>query len=250
MKQAHPCQKPAWLEHLFWKITKVFTLFIHTGNMDILINGGSAITRAIMVISVFSWWPSNNITQVIRNSNIVINHLLFLITICTVFGNTEAVSVWSAGCLQWDPLPAVGQEHIPAHPVLHQPSGSHLPHGQIHSLPVQWQTGLVSCSVLWFLFTHHPVLSALLPASRFLAPDFPLLVPSSFLSSVPLHGMTFPFLSDRNPLLTPSDQTSGQFFSQNYRPAMFSISCCSLQLSLHPSQMCLLPIFELYINFV
>ena len=33
---------------------------------------------------------------------------------------------------------------------------------------------------------------------RFLVPDFPLLVPAPFLSTVPLHGMTFPFLSDRD----------------------------------------------------
>ena len=31
----------------------IFTLFIHIGNMDVLINAGSAISRAIMVISVF-----------------------------------------------------------------------------------------------------------------------------------------------------------------------------------------------------
>ena len=49
--------------------------------------------------------------------------------------------------------------------------------------------------------THPPALSALLlilSASRFLVSDFPLLVPAPFLSSVPLHGMTFPFLSNRN----------------------------------------------------
>ena len=58
-------------------------------------------------------------------------------------------------------------------------------------------------SVTVFNFTHPPVLSALLlklSASRFPVPDSPLLVPAPFLSSVHLHGMTFPFLSDRNPL--------------------------------------------------
>ena len=34
-------------------------------------------------------------------------------------------------------------------------------------------------------------------------------------------GMTFPFLSNRNPLWIPSNQTSRHFFSQNNRPAMF-----------------------------
>ena len=62
-------------------------------------------------------------------------------------------------------------------------------------------------SVTVFNFTHPPVLSALLlilSASRFLAPDYPLLVPAPFLFSVNLRGMTFPFLSDRNPLWTHS----------------------------------------------
>ena len=36
-----------------------------------------------------------------------------------------------------------------------------------------------------------------LSASRFLAPDSPPLLPVPFLSSVLLHGTTFPFLSDR-----------------------------------------------------
>ena len=59
-----------------------------------------------------------------------------------------------------------------------------------------------------FNFTHRLVLSALfliLSASRFLATDSPLLVPAPFLFSVHLHGMTFPFLSDRNPLWAHSD---------------------------------------------
>ena len=58
-------------------------------------------------------------------------------------------------------------------------------------------------SVTVFNFTHPPVLSApllILSASRFLAPDSPLLVPAPFLFSVHQHGMTFPFISDRNPL--------------------------------------------------
>ena len=57
---------------------------------------------------------------------------------------------------------------------------------------------LISVSV--FNFTHPPILSALLlilSASRFLAPDFPVLVPVPFPSLAPWHGMTFPFLSDR-----------------------------------------------------
>ena len=66
-------------------------------------------------------------------------------------------------------------------------------------------------SVTVFNFTHPPVLSApllILSASRFLAPDSPdspLLVSTPFLFSVHLHGMTFPFLFDRNPLWTHSD---------------------------------------------
>ena len=58
--------------------------------------------------------------------------------------------------------------------------------------------------------THPPILSALpliVPASRFLVPDLPLLVPVPFVSLAPLHRMTFYFLSDRNPLWIPSDQT-------------------------------------------
>ena len=52
-------------------------------------------------------------------------------------------------------------------------------------------------SVTVFNFTRPPVLSApllILSASRFLAPDSPLLVPAPFLFSVHLHGMIFPFL--------------------------------------------------------
>ena len=74
---------------------------------------------------------------------------------------------------------------------------------------------LISVSV--FNFTHPPVLSTLLlnlfdsltvSASRFLIIlDFPLLVPEPVLSSAPVHGMTFPFLSDKNAPRTPSYQT-------------------------------------------
>ena len=43
-----------------------------------------------------------------------------------------------------------------------------------------------------------------------------------FLFSVHLHGMTFCFLSDRNPLCTHSGVTLKHFFSQNYGdPAVF-----------------------------
>ena len=65
-------------------------------------------------------------------------------------------------------------------------------------------------SVTVFNFTHPPALSALLQVistSRFFASDFPLLVPTPFLFSVHLRGMTFPFLSNRNPLSTPLHQT-------------------------------------------
>ena len=72
-------------------------------------------------------------------------------------------------------------------------------------------------------------------------PKFSQLVPATFLFSVHLRGMTFPFLSDRNPLWTPSHQTWRHFFSQNCRPAMFSILCWCLHLSLH---LCLLPVLS------
>ena len=38
--------------------------------------------------------------------------------------------------------------------------------------------------------------------NEFIAPDSPLLVPPPFLFLVHLHGMTFPFLSDKKPLWT------------------------------------------------
>ena len=59
--------------------------------------------------------------------------------------------------------------------------------------------------------THTHTLSALLmilSASRLLVPDLPLLVPRCFLSSAQKNGTIFPFLSDKNPLWTPSYQTS------------------------------------------
>ena len=69
-----------------------------------------------------------------------------------------------------------------------------------------------NCSVLslWlhvFSFAHIPTLSALLlilSTSRFLAPDSPLL---RVVFSVYLHRITFPFLSDRNPLWTQLNVT-------------------------------------------
>ena len=64
--------------------------------------------------------------------------------------------------------------------------------------------------------------------------------PRLFLSSVLLHGMTFPFLSDRSPLWTHSSQTSKHLFSQNYshvfRYLLLSLSvsagsvCCRFKL--------------------
>ena len=81
-----------------------------------------------------------------------------------------------------------------------------------------------------------PVLSSalllILSASRFLVPSSLPLVPAPFLFPVPLRGMTIPFLSERNPVWPPSNQTSKQFFFQYYRPAVFSVPCCCL----HPSQ--------------
>ena len=60
----------------------------------------------------------------------------------------------------------------------------------------------------------------ILPSSRFIVPDFPLLVTMPFSSSsAPRHGTILPFLSDRNSVWTPSNQTSRHFFSQNNRPS-------------------------------
>ena len=67
-----------------------------------------------------------------------------------------------------------------------------------------WETMLETV----FNFTRPPVFSAPLlihSASRFLAPDSPLLVPVPLLFSVHQHGMTFPFLSDKNSPRTHSD---------------------------------------------
>ena len=61
-----------------------------------------------------------------------------------------------------------------------------------------------------------PLCFLIFSTSRFLTPDSPLLVFTAFLYLVPQHGMTFPFLSDRDPLWTHSSQTSKHFFSQNY----------------------------------
>ena len=68
--------------------------------------------------------------------------------------------------------------------------------------------------------------------SRFLAPDSPLMVPTPFLFPGHLHGMTFPFLYNRNPLWTDSNLIEKHFFYQNCRPAMFSV----LFWGLHPYQ--------------
>ena len=81
-------------------------------------------------------------------------------------------------------------------------------------------------SVTVFNFTHSPVLSALLlTLSASIIPHTRLFTVGSraFFFPVHLHGMTFPFLSDRYPLWTHSGQTLRHFFSQHYRPAMFSV---------------------------
>ena len=60
-------------------------------------------------------------------------------------------------------------------------------------------------------------------------PSFPLLVSTPFLSSADLRAMTFPILSNRTPLWTPSNQTSRHFFPEPvtelprfpFRPAIF-----------------------------
>ena len=81
--------------------------------------------------------------------------------------------------------------------------------------------------------THPPILSALLlivPASRFLVPDLPLLVPVLFVSLAPLRGMTFSFLSDRNPLWISSNQTC-RYFPQTINLSCF-LSCAAIFLCL------------------
>ena len=86
-------------------------------------------------------------------------------------------------------------------------------------------------SVTVFSFTVLSALLLILSASRFLAPDSPLLVPVPFLFLVHLHGMTLSFLCDRNPLWTRSDVIWKYVFSQSCRPTMFSVPCCCLHSS-------------------
>ena len=52
--------------------------------------------------------------------------------------------------------------------------------------------------------------------------------------------------NDRNSLWTHSCVTSEHFFSQNYRPAVFSDPCCYLHIS--QTSLCLLPILSCVIN--
>ena len=80
----------------------------------------------------------------------------------------------------------------------------------------------------------------MLSASIFPKPDFPLLlpVPTPLLSSASLHGMTFPFLSNRSHLWIPSNQTSRHCFFQNNRHAVFQL----VLLSSFVSSLCLLSV--------
>ena len=102
-------------------------------------------------------------------------------------------------------------------------------------------SALLLISETVFSFTHPPVLYALLlilSASRLLAPDSPLLVPAPFLFSAPLHGMAFPFLSDGNPLWTPSTLTRRRFFFSKqqtchvFRFALLSSSASSKEVNM------------------
>ena len=91
-------------------------------------------------------------------------------------------------------------------------------------------------------FTHPPVLSALLlilSASR--SRTRLSTVGSRAFSVFGLHGMTFTFLSDRNPLSTPSNQTSRYFFSQNCR---LPRQKCFVLLSSSVSSLSLLPVLS------
>ena len=58
--------------------------------------------------------------------------------------------------------------------------------------------------------------------------------------------MTFPFLSDRNPLWTPSNLTSRHFVFQNNGPAMF----CTPRCNLPPPQTTVYCLFKFIVNCV
>ena len=60
----------------------------------------------------------------------------------------------------------------------------------------------------------------------------------------PLHGMNYPFLSDRNPLWTPSDLISRHSFVQNNRAAIFSAPLFHLPLP----QVSVCCLFKLCVN--
>ena len=75
------------------------------------------------------------------------------------------------------------------------------------------------------LCDHLQIYPLTLSASRFLIPDFALLVPVLFPAFIPS-----PSSSDRNSVWTPSNITSRHFLFQNNRPAMFSIPHCNLPL--------------------
>ena len=101
-----------------------------------------------------------------------------------------------------------------------------------YTTSIQWTFGFTSAvnvsrallrlmSVTVFSFTHPPILSVLLvmlSCSRFLVSDFPLLVSVPFSSSAPLYGMTFLFLTGRNPLWTTSNPTWIFFFKPKDSP--------------------------------
>ena len=65
-------------------------------------------------------------------------------------------------------------------------------------------------------------------------PNFPLLVPSPFLSSDPLHGIKFPWNWKKSSLGSFRSNLK-TFFSPKYRPSMFSTQCCYLPLLQVPS---------------
>ena len=72
------------------------------------------------------------------------------------------------------------------------------------------------------LYTFH-ALALILSASRFLGPDFPLLVPHTFSVFGPSSWNDLPLPLNRNPLLTPLNQTSRHFSSQNCRPILWHL---------------------------
>ena len=131
------------------------------------------------------------------------------------------------------------------------PSSAANPHLPIYkgtrTLCYKYIMGHCSILSLWLSSTLHHLPYSPLCFRYSQPPDFShrtlhwaLLVPALFLFLVYLHGMTFPFLSSKTPLWPPWSVMEKHIFSQNYRPATFSVPCCCL----HPSEAYLLPVLS------